>query len=250
MDLIRIINNSRGIFKKYLESEWDTSVISDYSEEEIEKLYTSKSYNDNLYFGKASNLNLTLSHKDIKDHKLHIIYYNFPEINSPPLKVTKLCGDKMLSLYNNEIINPEDSIILIITEKISENIEKTIEDIYKKGQEKLLVDNLSDNILEQNEKLGENKYKLSHFRNIHLFNINSLGFDIGKHISVPKHICIRNTNEISGILRDLNATEKQLPLILRTDPMSKLLRLAPGDLCEIVRNSERCGEYKFYRICN
>ncbi len=250
MDLIRKIKNSRDIFKKYLEIEWDISVISDYSEEEIEKLYTSKSYNDNLYFGKASNLNLTLSHKDIKDHKLHIIYYNFPEINSPPLKVTKLCGDKMLSLYTNEIINPEDSIILIITEKISENIQKTIEDIYKKGQEKLLLENLSDNILEQNEKLGEKKYKINHFRNIHLFNIDTLGFDIGKHITVPKHRCIRNTEEINEILKKVNAVKTQLPEILRTDPMSKLLRMAPGDLCEIMRSSERCGEYKFYRICN
>ena len=116
----------------------------------------------------------------------------------------------MLSLYNNEIIDPEDSIILIITEKISENIGKTIEDVYKKGQEKLLIDNLSDKILEQNEKLGENKYNFSHFR---------------------------------------NAKDNQLPGIVRTDPMAKLLRLAPGDLCEITRDSERCGEYKFYRIC-
>ena len=53
MDLIRKIESSRKIFKKYLESEWDISVISDYYEEEIEKLYTSKSYNDNIYFGKA-----------------------------------------------------------------------------------------------------------------------------------------------------------------------------------------------------
>lgn len=249
MDLIRKIESSRKIFKKYLESEWDVSVISDYSDQEIEKLYTSKSYNDNIYFGKASNLNITLNHKDIKDHKLHIIYYNFPEINSPALKVTKTCGDKMLSLYNNEIIDPEDSIILIITEKISENIEKTIEDIYKKGQEKLLIDNLSDNILEQNEKLGENKYKITHFRNIHLFNIDTLGFDIGNHDCVPEHKCIRKTKDINDILEKVNANETQLPGILRTDPMAKLLRLSPGDLCEITRKSERCGEYKFYRMC-
>ena len=129
--------NLPGRKKKYLELEWDVSKISDYSNEEIEKLYTMKSENNSLYFGKASNLNITLNHKDIKDHKLHIIYYNFPELNSPPLKVTKTCGDKILSLYTNELIDHEDSIILIITEKISENIEKTIEDVYKKGQEKL-----------------------------------------------------------------------------------------------------------------
>ena len=250
MDLIRKIKSSREILKRNLESEWEVSSISNYSEKEIEKLYTSKSYNDNIYFGKGSNLNFTLNHKYIKDHKLYIIYYNFPEINSPSLKVTKTCGDKMLSLYNNEIINKEDSIILIITEKISENIEKTIEDVYKKGQEKLLIENLSDNILEQNEKLGDDKYNLEHFRNIHIFNIDNLGFDIEKHNCVPKHKCIRKLKEKEYILKKTNSEKNQLPGILRTDSMAKLLRLAPGDICEITRKSERCGEYNFYRICH
>ena len=68
----------------------------------------------------------------------------------------------MLSLYTSEIINPEDSIILILTDKITENIENTIEEVYNKGQEYLIMNNLSDNIIEQNEKLGDNKYNLSH----------------------------------------------------------------------------------------
>ena len=249
MDLIRKINNSRSIFRKYLEPEWDISQISDYSNEEIERMYTSKNQDDNISFGKASNLNITLNHNKIKGHKLHIIYYNFPELNTPSLKVTKTCGDKMLSLYSNELIDPEDSIILIITEIITENIEKTIEDVYKKGQEQLLIDNLSDNIVEQNEKLNENKYNPTHFRNIHLFNIDHLGIDIGKHVIVPDHKCIRSKPEIDKILKDTNTVPQQLPVILRTDPMAKLLRLAPGDLCEIIRISERCGEYTFYRIC-
>lgn len=249
MDLIKKINNSREILKKYLKEEWDISNISDYSNEEIEKLYTMKSDHNFISFGKASNLNMTLNHKDIKDHKLHIIYYNFPELNCTPLKVTKTCGDKILSLYTNELIDPEDSVILIITENISENIEKTIEDVYKKGQEKLIMDGVSDKINEQNMKLDK-KYKREHFRNIHLFNINTLGFDIGLHSSVPKHKCIRFKDEIDDILKNVNANDQQLPIILRTDPMAKLLRLSPGDLCEINRVSERTGEYKFYRICN
>lgn len=250
MNIINKINSSRKIFKKYLEHEWETDAICDYSNTEIEELYNSKSLNDSIYFGKASNLNLTLYHKFIKDHKLHIIYYNFPELNSPPLKVTKTCGDKILSLYKNDLIDPEDSIILIITEKISENIEKTIEDVYKKGQEKIIVDGLSKKILENNEKLDDDKYKISYFRNIHLFNINTLGFDIGLHTAVPKHRSIRKQSEINKILKEVNATDQQLPLILRTDPMAKLLRLSPGDLCEITRDSERTGTYKFYRICS
>ena len=250
MDLVNKINKSRSILKKYLESEWDISTISDYSNQEIEKLYNLKvSKNENLYFGKATNLNMTLQHKQIKDHKLHIIYYNFPELNSPNMKVTKTCADKMNKLYLEEIINPEDSIILIITENITENLEKCIEDVYKNGQEYIATNNLSDNILTQNEALGDSKYNLTYFRNIHLFRINNLSFDISSHFTVPEHKCIRNNKDKNSIRKKTNSSDNQLPIILRTDPMAKLLRMCPGDMCEITRNSERCGEYKYYRIC-
>jgi hypothetical protein len=37
MDLVNKINKSRSILKKYLESDWNISGISDYSNQEIEK---------------------------------------------------------------------------------------------------------------------------------------------------------------------------------------------------------------------
>lgn len=249
MSYVHKINKSRSLFKKFLEPEWDVSVISDYSDEEIEKLYNLKNSKNPLSFGKAGNLNITLEHSRIKDHKLHIIYYNFPEINSPPLKVTKQCADKINKLYIEESIQPEDSVILIITEKISENLEKAVEDLYKFGQEQLKINGLSDNIIDENEKLKENKYRMDYFRNIYLFCINNISFDISVNITVPEHICIRDEEEINKILKKVNATRDQMPIILRTDPMAKLIRLCPGDICEITRRSERCGEYKYYRIC-
>ena len=60
---------------------------------------------------------------------------------------------------------------------------------------------------------------------LHLFNIDTLGFDIGNHDCVPEHKCIRKTKDINDILEKVNANETQLPGILRTDPMAKLLRL-------------------------
>ena len=117
MELIRNINNSRKVLKKYLQDEWDTSSINDYSDTEVEQMYKMKHKNNIINFGKASSFNMILSHREIPSHKLHIIYYNFPELNSPPPKITKMCGEKMSSLYSSEIIGYEDSIILIILEK-------------------------------------------------------------------------------------------------------------------------------------
>jgi DNA-directed RNA polymerase subunit H (RpoH/RPB5) len=249
MSYVHKINKSRSLFKKFLESEWDVSVISDYSDEEIEKLYNLKSSKNALSFGRASNLNITLEHSKIKGHKLHIIYYNFPEINSPPLKVTKQCADKINKLYLEESIQPEDSVIIVITEKITENLEKAIEDLYNLGQEQLKLNGLSDNIIEENEKLNEKKYRTVYFRNIHLFCIDNISFDISFNVTVPNHVFIRDKGEIETILKNVNATRDQMPIIFRTDPMAKLIRLCPGDICEITRKSERCGEYKYYRIC-
>jgi len=249
MSYVHKINKSRSLFKKFLESEWDVSVISDYSDEEIEKLYNLKSSKNPLSFGKAGNLNITLEHLKIKGHKLHIIYYNFPEINSHPLKVTKQCADKINKLYIEELIQPEDSINLVITDKIGANLDKAIEDLYKFGQEQFKINGLSDNIIDENEKLNEEKYRLNYFRNINIFSIDNISFDISLNVTVPNHTCIRSNEEIKKILKKVNATDIQMPVILRTDPMAKLMRICPGDICEITRKSERCGEYKYYRIC-
>ena len=97
--------------------------------------------------------------------------------------------------------------------------------------------------------LGKDKYRLNYFRNIHIFDINHLSFDISENFTVPEHKPIRKSHEIAEILEKTNTKSGQLPVILRTDAMAKLIRLCPGDICEINRKSERCGEYKYYRIC-
>ena len=88
-----------------------------------------------------------------------------------------------------------------------------------------------------------------HFRNIHLFNIDNFTNNILKHRLVPEHLVIRKKEEIQKILKECNCNLTQLPIILKNDIISKILRLAPGDLCKIIRNSDKCGEYPFYRVC-
>ena len=124
MNIIQKVNRTRYTLKEILDEEWDTSTIADLSDQEIEKIYSVPSAKNKSLstFGVASGCNFSLKNKYVPTHELHVIYYNFPELNSPNLKVTKQCGDKMLSLYTSEIINPEDSIILILTDKITENI--------------------------------------------------------------------------------------------------------------------------------
>ena len=101
------------------------------------------------------------------------------------------------------------------------------------------------------DEMKKNNFPLEkkHFRNVHLFTINNLTNNILNHRLVPKHIPIRNKESIIEILEKCNCSLNQLPIILKNDSISKLIRLAPGDVCEIKRFSKQCGEYSFYRYC-
>ena len=62
MEVINKIRKSRNLLKQYLEDEWKTDIINDYTNDEIRKIYMTKS-DTALSFGKASSLNMTLQHK-------------------------------------------------------------------------------------------------------------------------------------------------------------------------------------------
>ena len=244
------INKSRYNLKKYLESEWGVDEVYDFSDLEIEKLYrVPLPKNSGIQFGYASGCNFSLFHKKVPSHRLYVIYYNFPEIGKTPVKVTKLCSDKIMNLYKDEIIQPEDSIIVILCDPVPENLELAIEELYYKSQEVINETGLSENIHAENELLGENKYVNQHFKNIHVFHLDSLAIDIMSHRTSPEHTPIRDQPTINQILEKCNATLNQLPIILRKDAMAKRLRLAPGDICKINRITQTGGEVPYYRIC-
>ena len=248
---IRKINRCRYNLKKYLNDEWDVSKIKDYSDDEIEKLYNaSKPLNSELQFGNASGCDFSVYHKQINNHKLHIIHYNFPEIGKPSVKINKTCAEKLNNLNKDEIISPEDSLIIIFYNSITENLNKSIEDLYISGQEELLRNGLSENIHKENESFNENKYSMVHFRNIHVYHLDELSIDITLHKKVPTHTIIRTQPEINQLLEQCNARINQLPNILRNDAMAKRLRMAPGDICKIYRGSHTSIISKYYRFFN
>ena len=165
------------------------------------------------------------------------------------MKITKTCSEKINSLYKEGNIQREDSLIVILYNQTPENLHSAIEDLYILGQEELANNGLSETIQNENDSLDENKYNISHFRNIHIYHLNSLSIDITNHVKVPKHVAIRNKHNIDSILEKCNCRIDQLPIILRTDEMAKRLRLAPGDICEITRVTESAGDVVYYRVC-
>ena len=250
MSIVEKVNKTRYTLKEILKDEWDTSSIPDLSDTEIQKIYSVPSAkNTNLaLFGPASGCNFTLKHLKIPSHKLHVIYFNLPEIGRHNSKVTKAACDKLNNLYQSELIDFEDSIYVIINDNVSESLEKSFSELNVSLQNGFQERELDENIvaeMKENDCFLQNK----HFRNVHVFDINHLTNDITKHRLVPKHFSIRDKKEIEEILVKCNASINQFPIISKTEIMAKLTRLAPGDICKIIRKSPKCGEYPFYRVC-
>ena len=251
MNIVEKVTKTRSTLKDILSNEWDTSVMPELSNIEVEKLYTLPSSKNKqiAQFGVASACNFSLKHKLVPSYRLHVIYYNFPEIGKSSSKVTKSSWDKIEALYSSEIISPHDSIIMIINDIISESLQSSFDNLNVKLQNDLENDNLDEKVISEMKK---NKLSLEkkHFRTVTLFNINNLTNNVMEHRLVPQQTAIRDRQEIKTILEENNCNTKQLPIILKYDIISKYLRLSPGDLCKITRKSIKTGEYDFYRICH
>lgn len=248
MYIVEKINRTRKVLKELLENEWDVSLINDLSIKELEIMYE----NANTNIHESTGCNITLEHKKIKEHKLHVLYYNFPELNRGGTKINKTCCDKLIGLYKDSdddedgIFEKEDSLLVIIVDPMSETIEKGIEDMYLQNTELILKEGLRESIEGKRVSLGLDK---SYFRNIQMFHIDRLTINMTKHELVPKHIKINTEKEQNALLNKLGITKNMMPVILRTDAIGKFLRIVPGDICEIHRVSQQSGVTKYYRVC-
>jgi DNA-directed RNA polymerase subunit H len=73
------------------------------------------------------------------------------------------------------------------------------------------------------------------------------GFNITKHILVPKHNKLSET-EKKQLLEHFRITENELPKIVITDPPIAGLKCKPGDIIKITRRSATAGESFYYRV--
>jgi DNA-directed RNA polymerase subunit H len=71
--------------------------------------------------------------------------------------------------------------------------------------------------------------------------------DIEKHKLVPKHILL-SEQEKEEVLKTYGITLKQLPRILSSDPVIKILGGKPGDVVKIIRKSPTAKETVYYRV--
>jgi len=72
-------------------------------------------------------------------------------------------------------------------------------------------------------------------------------FDIAKHSLVPRHELL-DAKQKEDVMKSYGITLRQLPRMLETDPMAKVLQAKPGDVIRITRKSDTAGESVYYRV--
>lgn len=168
------------------------------------------------------------------------------------IDISKLNGysDDELKLIseNTEIFSFDVSetftIIYIMRNKIKITDIKKITANYPENHEhSFLV------VLKENPTLTNIKSFNELSKDIQVFWIKTLLFNISKHILVPKHEVVTNEEEVKKIMSDYQIKNKiQFPIILKDDAMARYLNLKSGQLVKITRPSPTAGTYTFYRV--
>ena len=237
--------------KKILNHEWNTTNLPILSVKDVEELYPLKSVKNNILnvLGNGGRCSFTLNHNLVPDHKLHVFYYNFPELSKNTSKITRSIINKINQLY--DLYKYLDNILIIVNESIGDNIHTMIENINTNNLKSSYNPENSEKYKSIISKFKDNNIYLNnrHFKNVHILSINSLQVNLLNHQYVPNHKCIRDEKEINDILKLCNCKLHQLPIISKNDIMSRLKLSSIGDVIEITRSSKKSGEYKYYRIC-
>jgi len=81
-------------------------------------------------------------------------------------------------------------------------------------------------------------------------SIKRLQFNILESVYVPKHTVIKDNKILEEIMKRYNISDlNQFPEISRFDPVSQVIGIKPGQICEIDRPSKTSIISKYYRLC-
>ena len=124
-------------------------------------------------------------------------------------------------LFNvEEILTKEDALYIVVKDEPNDTLIKLLKQIWEE-----------DGIF------------------IIIISLKRLQFNILKHVLVPPHRIITNSEIIAIKDRYNIMNNSQLPEISRFDPVSQALGIRPGEICEIIRPSKTAISAKYYRIC-
>lgn len=121
---------------------------------------------------------------------------------------------------NQSTLEKEDVLFIITSEEPNESLLRDINNFWNKDKIYVVVE-----------------------------NILRLQSNILKHVMVPPHR-VMSESEVNTMMNRYNIkTKNELPNISRFDPVAKLLCVKPGEVVEITRPSKTAINSLYYRVC-
>jgi DNA-directed RNA polymerase subunit H len=209
--LISSIYKSRKTLLELMKKQnYNIDDYENFSINEVNSMFQNKQLD--LLLEKKSDENAP---KTERRKKIYISYYLTKTLRQQSIQ--EMIDDLF---HLEEILTKEDTLMIIVKEDMNETMTNLLKHIWEQ-----------DGIL------------------IIIQNIKRLQFNILEHVLVPEHRVLNN-DEVDQIkLRYNIIDDSQFPDISRFDPVSQIIGIRPGQVCEIIRPSKTAINSYYYRIC-
>ena len=178
--------------------------------------YTEFSINEVNSMTQNKQLDILLEKKnDEVTAKMYIRYYLEKSLNP------KLLDEMIDDLFNiEEVLSKNDTLMIIVKDDMNDTLRSALKHLWEK-----------DGIF------------------VVIQSIKRLQYNILDHTYVPPHRVLKQP-EVDSIKSRYNiVNDKSFPEISRFDPVSHVIGIRPGQLCEIIRPSKTAVIGYYYRLC-
>ena len=150
-----------------------------------------------------------------RKNKIYIRYYLTKTLR--PQNIQEILDDLF---HLEEILTKQDTLMIIIKDDMNETMTNLLKHIWEQDSIFIVIQ-----------------------------NIKRLQFNILEHAIVPPHRVLTK-DEVVEIKNKYNIIDDfQFPDISRFDPVSQVIGIRPGQVCEIIRPSKTAIQSYYYRIC-
>jgi DNA-directed RNA polymerase subunit H len=151
----------------------------------------------------------------VNTNKIYIRYYLAKTIR--PTNIHEMIDDLFVL---TETLKKTDTLYIIIKDNVNETLINELKHIWERDGIFIIIE-----------------------------SIKCLQFNILKHVLVPEHKVI-SESDVNDVMIRYNITDKvQFPDISRFDPVARAIGLRPGQVCNIIRPSKTSITTNYYRIC-
>ena len=147
--------------------------------------------------------------------KIYIRYYLAKSLR--PQNLQEMIDD----LFNvEEILSKYDTLFIVVKDEVNETLINALKHIWEQDKIFIVIQNLK-----------------------------RLQFNILKHVLVPPHRVLSNSEVLKVKTRYNIMSDSQFTDISRFDPVAQAIGIRPGQVCEIIRPSKTAISAPYYRIC-